>query len=293
MVGMRLAVFALLIVAGLALSGCLQDPGDYGGAMIEASPKVISSFDCTCFLCTNSTGSWWKELRWWRNELTDGACFFKEECTLAFLTSYFDDNEKNYVREFGIGQGGSYTEFEEANLRCNFGVDYVIKVLYAKGRAPFYEKQGGWLFKDDTKEGSTIMCALEKGVIPIYVIYTEGTYLESDWIREFMKEASIEGPVFVTPEAMFDESVAEDIKGQIDAIYDGCGSERERICVEWEERTTYVDHPTLRQRATTYKECVKYDETMVRGCKVALFPKQGNPGAVSYTHLTLPTKRIV
>ncbi|MGC8923934.1 MAG: hypothetical protein ACP5KJ_01930 [Candidatus Micrarchaeia archaeon] len=265
-------LLVLIIVAGIVMQGCIQSPEKYKEYTINATQTVINNQECTCMLCTNSTGSWFKDILVW-NDLEYGSCFFKSNCSRGFLYHYLNDDKNNFVREFGIGQGASYTEFEEANLRCNTGMEYVVRVLYSKYRAPMFDVTTTSTSLEDTKEAAAIECSLRKGVIPIYVFYTEGTYVMDEWIPEFMKESEVEGPVFIVPEALFDENMVENVSRQINVIYSNCDVEKDEYCVEWKEDPSTTECGPTDMCYSSYT-CARKEKVAERGCKVMLFPKQ-------------------
>ncbi|GEM_PF-3064471 len=268
-------LFFVLFLALLS-SGCLQPPEEFNDVTLKAAPNVINTVDCTCMLCTNSTGSFLLDALTPNNDLKDGSCYFKQNCSRMFIYEYLNYDSLNFVKDFGVGQGASYTEFEEANLRCNAHQEYVVKVLYSKYRPPFYDKAGlGGVL--DTSEGNAIECELKKGVIPIYIFYTEGTYIESKWIKDFMMNADIEGSVFLVPEALFNETpdTVEKIKKQVNTIYDNCNVKTKQLCVRWETVETSFDPVT--GMPVTVENCTEKETMEIRGCKIALFPNQSNP----------------
>lgn len=234
----------VFIIFSIALAGCIRNPADYQEYVISSTQQVINNPECTCFICTNSTGSWFKDIFVF-NDLSDGSCDFKPNCSRGFVYYFLTDDEFNYIKDFGIGQGSSYTEFEESNRRCDLAEEYVVRILYSKYRPPLYDST--YVFS--TSEAKTVECSLEKGVIPIYIFYTRGTYVQHDWIGEFMDQTDVKGaPVFISPEAFFTDEIAENVTNQIKAIYDNCDVKR----IE-------DDNGKI-----IYK----------RGCKIALLPAQ-------------------
>jgi len=259
----KYALVGFVLFGIIVLSGCLQNPRDYETHVINASLQFAPKTSCTCMLCTNGTES--KILNLFTTGLDGGTCFFKDNCTRDYLYNYLTYNKNNYVREFLIGQGATYTEYEQANLRCNLQEGYVVRVLYSKGRAPLYDRKT-FFGVVDSAEGDAVECALRKGAIPIYIIYTEGTYYGTEWIGDFINQTFTDklyptAPVYIAPEALFNESNVGDITKEIDAIYTACTkkSADEKYCIEVNPDT---------------RECTKYDPQKVRGCRVALFPKQ-------------------
>ncbi|MCX8200172.1 MAG: hypothetical protein N3G76_01755 [Candidatus Micrarchaeota archaeon] len=249
------------VLAAVVLSGCIQQPSNYKTYVINASTNKISFDQCTCMLCTNSSGHVYVDV--FTTGLESGSCFFASNCSRAYIYAYLTDSKKNFVRDFLIGQGGSYTEYEESNLRCGLNEGYIVKALYSKGRPPFYNKKK--LFGTyDTSEADTVECALSKGAIPIYIIYTKGTYYDAGWIKDFMestvKDRTSTEPVFIAPEALFEAKNAKEIASQVNVIYDNCGVKLEKgSCAKYNPQTG---------------DCAQYETRYVRGCKVALYPKQ-------------------
>lgn len=248
--------------AAVMLSGCVQSPSNYKTYVINASTTKITYDQCTCMLCTNSSGNFYTAA-YFTTGLESGSCFFANNCSRAYIYEYLTESKKNFVRDFLIGQGGSYTEYEESNLRCNLQEGYVVKMLYGKGRPPFYN-QKKYFGIYDTSEADTVECALSKGAIPIYIIYTKGTYYGAEWIQDFMKNTvkdrySTE-PVFIAPEALFEKNTLNEIVVQIDAIYGGCDVKVEKGgCIRIDPQSG---------------DCLEKETRYVRGCKVAIYPKQ-------------------
>ncbi|MEM4332020.1 MAG: hypothetical protein QW500_01955 [Candidatus Micrarchaeia archaeon] len=258
------------VLGAVMLVGCLQKPSDYKTYVINASTSKINFDQCTCMLCTNSSGHTYVDI--FTSGLESGSCFFASNCSRAYIYNYLTDNKKNYVRDFLIGQGGSYTEYEESNLRCDLQEGYVVKILYGKNRPPFYNRKK-FFGTYDTSEADTVECALKKGAIPFYIIYTKGTYYGTDWIPDFMKSTvkdrfSTE-PVFIAPEALFEGKNAKEIAAQIDVIYDNCGVRQETgNCIKYNPQTG---------------DCIQKETLYVRGCKVALYPKQDTDALIFET----------
>ncbi|MEM0438000.1 MAG: hypothetical protein QXU54_01735, partial [Candidatus Micrarchaeia archaeon] len=264
------AVAIIAIMAAVMFSGCIASPSEYKKEVISLNATPVPVPSCMCMLCTNSTGSKLFDV-FVRNDMSKGACYFRDKCTREFIYYFLQKDDDNYVKDFGVGVGSTFTEFEESNLRCGLGEEYAVRVLYSKHRPPLYDREmlGGAI---DSEEGETIECMLEKGVLPIYIIYTEGTYVEDEWLADFMDQIDVENAnietqvenVIIVPEAQFTEKMVQDVSRQVSTIYAACEAEPIRECVEAE-----FELEELR--------CKKEVILQRRGCNVAVFPAQGNP----------------
>ncbi|MCX8206006.1 MAG: hypothetical protein N3H30_02125 [Candidatus Micrarchaeota archaeon] len=271
--GNRLIALLAFAVLAMVISGCISSPAEYKRNVISLNATPVGVPSCMCMLCTNSTGNKMFDV-FVSNDMSKGACYFRDKCTREFIYYFLQYDDDNYVKDFGVGVGSTFTEFEESNLRCGLGEDYAVRVLYSKYRPPIYDKEmlfGTW----DSEEGDTIECMLEKGVLPIYVIYTEGTYVQDGWLDDFMDQLDAEGGsiesqvenVIIVPEAKFTEEMAQNVSRQVNKIYSLCKPEIGYECLEWEGG--YDPHYP--------QTCKRKVNVQRRGCNVAVFPAQGNP----------------
>jgi hypothetical protein len=232
-----------LIVLALALSfGCIGSMiGKSTGQYLNQSMTVTNITDnsaavlantkngsCYLFLCQNQTkttlGGWLKKYFYysWRYgeffdpSLIGGSCWL-QNVTLDNRESILKNWSKGiyYPREVGIGQGLTFADFNAANLYCNNSLRYSLKLVRTMG-SPSY------LFSPKAYAGAA--CFLDKSVIPIYLLYNNGTVPITDNSGLFASQMNGTGPVMIASELnpSSDPANLENIQSQISIMKSKC-----------------------------------------------------------------------
>jgi len=292
--------FKLLIILFIFIFsfGCLQLVEDLEEAqflVIQENLNVLKNQDCSCFVCTQSTGGFISDTFTY-NDLASGGCYIKENCSAIFLAE-FQQGKYNFLRTFDIGMGNTFFEYEEANLLSSIGLGIVFRELkehdLPKSKSyilPIYEGDTELVrtpllattFFDRGKIPA--LRALEKNALPIY--YINSHHLTVSWLEDFFKETSIGN----TPSFIAVKSSAKNVDDLIKNINSKCTDEGKTVsiegkCVRTEERPkTVIIHG---EPVTTYvEECVEYEQIdlMQYGCKSMLYVDYiVNSSDVNYT----------
>ena len=162
-----------------------------------------------------------KILDYWNDEdqfpitpLTGQKCWFEHNFTKKDFNSEVRDTGNLEVREFMIGQGSTFWEFEEANNYCKNSLDMSIKWLVGNNRT-YYQ----------SPSTSSAKCYLDKGVMPVYLLYSNNTNVSAERAGQIANELNGLGPVILTTEMDFDSSkpeIIEAVRKQIDEMRANC-----------------------------------------------------------------------
>jgi hypothetical protein len=181
--GLRGALFLLivsLLSALLLAPGCVQKTGSY--YTTEGNITPIAVYDensipicklgvCVCMSCKNSTFSWLRPFP----SLVGGNCYFLQNCTpdkfLALMNRTLKPDES--ARRFMIGQGYSFNDFGDANPWCGNRLDMAVQWLVGDNDTPY-----------SLPDATRAMCMLDKGVMPVYVLYSNGTNIDPDRAKQ-------------------------------------------------------------------------------------------------------------
>lgn len=152
-----------------------------------------SDTQCICMVCENETLTW--PYSWlYDRSLTGGSCRMMVGCTReAFLKR--DGSTDEYIHYFMIGQGTNFAEFSKANLYCNNSLRLAVRWLYSTE---------GYDYPMPASERAE--CLLEKNVLPLYILYSEGKAISVDRAAKIAARFKDSGPVILTSEFDFDPS---------------------------------------------------------------------------------------
>ncbi|VVC03037.1 Uncharacterised protein [Candidatus Bilamarchaeum dharawalense] len=233
----------LIILFGLILFfGCLSRIGsgttlyeqDYKDnfqriAIYEPNASNLCKVgECLCMVCKNGTNIFGPI-----KSLVGGYCYFEKNCTAnktGEISLGSPPYEDKLIRHFMIGQGPTFGDFSTANTYCNNRLSMAVQWLIGDNETAYMEP-----------DASRAMCFLSKDIIPVYILYSNGTAM--DMMAETGKIADIlgtdggslylgrlssgpVGPVIVIPEINFDVSHAADVAQQIHIINSACQNNR-------------------------------------------------------------------
>jgi len=159
-------------------------------------------------------GYWHDESEYAAPILTGQKCWFEKNFTKEDWNSEVREAGNVEVREFMIGQGSTFWEFEEANNYCSNSLDMSIKWLVGNNRT-YYQ----------SPSTSRAKCFLDKGVMPVYLLYSNNTNVSVRRAGEIANELEGLGPVIITTEMDFDSSkpeIIEAVRDQIDEMRANC-----------------------------------------------------------------------
>ncbi|MFA5049826.1 MAG: hypothetical protein WC501_02355 [Candidatus Micrarchaeia archaeon] len=165
------------------------------GASDYRADLILSpvSTDCTCFICEK--GSF--PAPWPFNLLLDyslegGNCGFYENCNSDSVVTYLNANKE--PKSFMLGMGPRPWDFTYGNTYCNNSLDFAVH----------------WLVSDNNEyefvPKSEAVCYLQRNIVPVYILYSNGTAINLESSEKIAKELSGAGPVIIVAEIDFDSS---------------------------------------------------------------------------------------
>ena len=215
-------VLAFAIIISLALlSGCtqsmiatsmdqyLRDSNTIMNPNMSVDQAKMDAYlnhgSCSILVCQNATkatssfGKWVKFMyysarywQWMDPSLIGGSCWLQnvtEENKNETMTNL--SKGVYYAREFGIGQGMSFADFNDANPYCNNSLRYAVKLV---------RSLDGVKYSFSPKSYSGAACFLDKSVIPLYILYNNGTVPDQENAADFASQMSGLGPVMIATE---------------------------------------------------------------------------------------------
>ena len=250
-------VFILLAASAIAfiLAGCINVPAnDQLGKSDWTIPKYVPADQqmclpkdpnnpCIAMIC--------KKHPWWISSvystltnkfdasLKNGECNFEPFSPDRFAQLLADrvpdvnnpnpppsGDLKDWPRTLMFGYGPSFHASDSANLYCNYSLQLAVKWMRSVGGPPHVQAP------------SRAMCWLDRNVIPVYIYYTGGQYIDSAQTGLIAKEfndaptsflgflgPSGAGPIMLTTELNFDSSnptQVQSVKDQLAAIRANC-----------------------------------------------------------------------
>jgi hypothetical protein len=215
-------VLALTVIISLALlSGCTQSmiASSTNQYLIDSNtimnPNMsvdkakldayLSQGSCSILVCqnaskaTSSFSKWVKFMyysarywQWMDPSLIGGSCWL-QNVTNENKNDTMTNLSKGvyYAREFGIGQGMSFADFNDANPYCNNSLRYAVKLV---------RSLDGVKYSFSPKSYSGAACFLDKSVIPLYILYNNGTVPDQENAADFASQMSGLGPVMIATE---------------------------------------------------------------------------------------------
>lgn len=234
-----IGVFFLILISGCVdrISGASQYSTEYAHNInyTDASNKYDTCKEgfCECMVCKNNSflfGAF--------TSFAGGNCKFVIPCDQQTYDLYRTPAEhggSDYtLRHFMLGAGPSFYDFGDANAYCNNKLTMAVH----------------WLTGSKTRDYSLpspgrALCMLDKGVIPVYVLYSNGKNIDatrSAKIGRVLGEGAYDvtlgrlcdnvGPVIVTTEIDYNISDANDVEKIVDQIIqinEGCGNTPAKI----------------------------------------------------------------
>ncbi len=229
-------IFTFFVIAiFFFIPGCLKNitgASQYADEYVQnlryinasGTPGMLDEGSCTCMICRNSTF-----LFGVFTSFVGGDCKFITPCDQNTFEMYSNPQQtKNYtLRQFMIGAGPSFADFGAANSYCYNKLSMAVHWLVGAENRPY-----------SLPSAERAMCMLDKGVIPVYVLYSDGKNIDPDSTREIAAILGHEamdvtmgrvcgavGPTIVTTEIDFnstDPAVIDRVVEQIHAINEGC-----------------------------------------------------------------------
>ena len=232
---MRILIALFIIIFFFFTSGCLKNivgasqyAQEYAQNLryVNASgtPEMLNEGFCECMVCRNSTF-----LFGIFTSFVGGDCKFIAPCDQRTFEMYSDPQQTtNYtLRQFMIGAGPSFADFGAANSYCYNKLSMAVHWLVGGENRPY-----------SLPSAQRAICMLDKGVIPVYVLYSNGKDINRGRTKEIAEILRYEarevtmgrvcgavGPTIVTTEIDFngtDPAVIDKVVEQIHAINEGC-----------------------------------------------------------------------
>ncbi|MCX6772188.1 MAG: hypothetical protein NTV88_00240, partial [Candidatus Micrarchaeota archaeon] len=184
-------------------------PGD-----LQCKP-LPGAFPCYCMICKNHT-NWAATLAnylhpWFDGSLKAGECNF-DECTPTTFQETITDPAKMKTtqgRALMFGMGPSFYSTDNADLYCKYTLQLATKWMVGKSGPP------------KVPAAYRAECWLDRNVMPVYIYYTAGQYIDPARTGEIAAELDGVGPALVTTEVDLDSSDPSqiaDVKAQLDAL---------------------------------------------------------------------------
>ncbi|MFH1784830.1 MAG: hypothetical protein ABH842_00210 [Candidatus Micrarchaeota archaeon] len=238
---MRLLAFLLILFGLIITFGCLQrlssgsnlyeqeymNSFSYVALADPSQTELCKTGTCLCMVCQNGSNIFGP-----LQSLVGGYCYFETNCTAnktAEISLRQSPYESQLIHHFMIGQGPTFGDFSYANTFCNNRLGMAVQWLLGSNESPYLEP-----------DASRAMCFLSKDVMPVYILYSNGTDINITQTRKIAQILGEEGddlymgrlstgpvgPVVVIAEMNFDVSDAVQVAAQINAINDACGNIR-------------------------------------------------------------------
>jgi len=215
----------LLLLLTLLMFGCI-DPQYYErstageGAVLDMSlANACPTGDCMCMACDAHGMADPVYAKFYTFSYYYEECKFTK-CNETDFNTYMNaepNNEK--MNFFMIGQGG-FGEFNKANPYCNNSLRMPVKWLDSRYGA------GEYPLPDARRAG----CFLDKGSIPLYILYSRGQSVSPSRAEEIAHLFSGTilgdmGPIIITAEFEFNSSnpaIRENVSAQVKAMKRAC-----------------------------------------------------------------------
>ncbi|MFH1222241.1 MAG: hypothetical protein V1492_04100, partial [Candidatus Micrarchaeota archaeon] len=190
-----LMLFAVLIalsfLPGCATKGTRDFASDYVGGLDWVAglseEAACKPGNCTCMVCKNGPGLFSSIL----SSMAGGECHFDKECTDKQFSDYNNASTKSgsnfSVRELMIGQGPSFYDYGVANAWCNDGLSMSVQWLIGGKGKPY-----------DMPDETRAVCMLDKGVMPLYILYSKGENIDANRAGEIATLLKTKGGTLLT-----------------------------------------------------------------------------------------------
>lgn len=217
---MRYITFFLF---GLFLAtGCIQIMSDYVETYEEgfdySDPADSVMFDpdyygecevgtCTAFVCERGDpGILERVLGLNTRSLVGGSCSFDQNFDQERQNELWEDDTLD-SQPFRIGQGPTFVDFSHANRYCGNKLNLAVKWLHGKQGNPY-----------PLPDPSRATCFLERGIMPMYILYSDGLSISSSTARTIAESFRDKGPVIIVSEMDYDSSNEDNINNVKDQI---------------------------------------------------------------------------
>ncbi len=216
---MTLKVLILSLFLFLVLFGCLNVMDGFDDyTKYEKSPeyklkmvlKQCPTQNCVCFVCKNNSGLTPPFDLFLSSSLKGGTCYFKKNCDTEEVKELVESQTEGLM-PFMLGVGPRFVDFADANVYCNNTMRMAVQWL-----TPRYLVGSGGEYV--LPEPEVTECLLDKMVIPVYVLYSNGTSVSADRAMKVAEKLKDQGPVIITAEIDFDSNdpaIVEAVKNQI------------------------------------------------------------------------------
>lgn len=241
----RAALILLIVSFSFLAAGCLQSLNggtsqyteDYKDSLARVAMSAPNMTEecrigsCWCMVCKNGTNLFGP-----MENLIAGSCYMDKNCTAQRIGDLSNSTltPDLSVRQFMVGSGPTFGDFASANTYCSSRLGMAVQWLIATNETPY--------LKPDAMRS---MCFLSKSVIPVYILYSNGTNINrsrSEEIGEVLGSGGRDvfngllsngpvGPVVVVTEIDFEASRAGEVAAQVRAIDSTCNQGRaNRTC---------------------------------------------------------------
>ncbi|MEM3400310.1 MAG: NlpC/P60 family protein [Candidatus Micrarchaeia archaeon] len=274
---------ALLLFFLIMFSGCTLPPP----TLSPASPEITVKYEkdnlcfnedpCMCIVCKNETlSTWWARFWYWItgnpigggvSSMRNGHCWIDKDCASIgdsyppayhgknkFTEIYFGENPdkvKPNLKYFMVGQGPSFTAFDEANRYCNGSLGFAVKWMIGKPttKLNYYDGTTGTRITINgvpmLPRATRAACYLDRNTIPVYLYHVVDEngkrrsltdndvkaigYIAKELMKDPERKISLINPekkdlgfVMIAPQIEFEASEVDKIKEQIRAIKANC-----------------------------------------------------------------------
>lgn len=232
---MKRAAILLAIVAALVIAGCIHRTAGASSPYVQEYkdslrwnapelPEECRSGKCWCFVCKNGTNVFGP-----MKSLVGGYCYFEKNCN-GTAVDFLENASSGSLdlRRMMVGQGPSFADFANAQPYCAYGMNLAAQWLVGDNSTPY-----------SLPSAQTAMCYLSKDVLPMYILYSNGTNINISRTRDIARVLGTEGknywmgrlssgpvgPVIVVTEIDYNISKANLVADQVRAINDECNSQ--------------------------------------------------------------------
>ena len=212
-------MFALLFAYGCTESALHKyyetEAGEINRTKILEPATTCDPTDenCICMVCTNDNFDLQNPFnQFYSLDLREGTCTFEEGCTEekfldlskapGFLGVLFGYEQPRF---FMLGQGTNFAEFADANRYCNNSLRLAVRWLASPE---------GYEYPLPQEERAE--CFMEKDVMPMYLLYSGGTAIDSTHAASIAGTFKDAGPAIITTEFDFDPSNLTQMDSAID-----------------------------------------------------------------------------
>ncbi|MFA5411833.1 MAG: hypothetical protein WC350_00595 [Candidatus Micrarchaeia archaeon] len=236
MMNLKQIALPALLLAALMLFGCIDQ--EYYNRAVAGSGVVIDGAgsedlcaqgNCNCMVCDtfpnpeDDPATKFYPFSYWASTCYYKSCSFDDYQRYLEATPIPGDaprsaSGRDMLNYFMFGQGG-FGEFNRANTFCNNSLRMPVKWL---------DSRNG-LGKYPLPDPDRALCFVDKGTIPLYILYSRGEAIDparSAEIAGLFEESSVHtGPVILTSELEFDSTdptAVSNVREQVIAMKQAC-----------------------------------------------------------------------